>query len=216
MCPHAQGHTAVNSKYKILAAPSTPPRSQDKGPSFLLVFGLQMLWAGPKLSTVALEIASLIKLVLGMRGHDGSQFHCQGEDNSLESVHWRLEVWVHDAPKARFLLRPSMGQDTHIPVFLVSPSKTMGPCPTRMTSLSPPPPPSPQLSSRVSPVTWRHTDAWGLCFCSPLCSQRVFFLSADGTHTPKMVDSEKVRLGQIPNSVDTLSSLACISIMHGK
>lgn len=62
VCPHAQGHTAMHSKYKILAAFL---HSQDTGPSFLLC-----LWpsnaTGGSDSNSALEIASLIKLVLGV------------------------------------------------------------------------------------------------------------------------------------------------------
>ena len=42
VCPHAQGHTAMNSKYKFLAA---FPHLQDKEPSFFCVFGHQMLQA---------------------------------------------------------------------------------------------------------------------------------------------------------------------------
>lgn len=88
VCPHAQGHTAIHSKYKILAAFL---HSQDTGPSFLLCLWPSSATGGSD-SNSALEIASLIKLVLGVMEFDGSQFHCHGEDYNLGSLHGRLEV----------------------------------------------------------------------------------------------------------------------------
>lgn len=144
VCPHAQGHTAMHSKYKILA-PFL--HSQDTGPSFLLCVWSSNAIGGSD-SNSALEIASLIKLVLRVRGWKSvlpwrrpQTVKLTQEVGSLSS--WCSQCWL--SPEA-------FHRAGH------SDSCTPG----------------------VFPVSWRHTDTWGLCFCGALCEQRTFFPTSSG------------------------------------